>query len=66
MQHLQPEPGNDGKQCQNILIKTKNSQLTIDKYLKYLITRQQSTVLSSGSVVIDLMNNDGTLETFNK
>jgi len=46
---------------QNISQKTKNLLLNIDKYLKYLIARQQTTILGSGTIVIDLMDNDGSL-----
>jgi len=33
----------------------------MDTYLKYLVTRQQTTIFGSGSVIIDLMHDDGTL-----
>jgi len=41
------------------------AQQITGKYLKDLITRHQSAVFRSSSVIIDFMNDDGTL-TFTK
>jgi len=45
----------------NITENAENSLPVTDKYLKYLISGQQTIILGSSSVIIHLVHDDGTL-----